>query len=579
MKVVSDKFKEVMNQVVRPTSQFQASLEMFDRSVSRDATVISSETMPYSTGVFDVAHEGDYATFERDFLEVGSKLRICPDNGYIKNGYVSSVACDENGVFQQIPIIEFTFTQPRQFIAMTYEFSLDYPTEIRVTYFLNGEEQGQFRSFPTGVNFVDSDNHIYECDRVTFEFLKLSEPHHRLRISKMVFGYEKIFNMDSVISVDHTLSVDPISSSLSQENLKLSVNNLDKDYNPDNPQGIWTYFTNGLPFSIRYGIRTDDAVEWVEAGRLVLSDAPTVDGTSASFEAIDVLSSLTDNYNKGVWNADGTNLYDLAVDVLEDAGVTDYILPDSLKNIVTMSPMPILPHKECLQIIANASECVLYTNAQGYIVIEKQIHDATPVDYHLDFEKMFEKPIVKKSELLKSVDVSVHSLKVSSEETEICKQEKVTVEDEKEIQIMYDCATDVKAYVIGGFLKSANYYAHTAFLKISATSDVTIIAKGYAITDDTSVVSTKVNDQGEVCPVDNPLITDTARAERVGKWVGEYLKSRNSYDMDVRQDFILDVNDVIRVRSNFEDDIPARVTKLQFKLPGQQGAVSLRRVK
>ena len=79
--------------------------------------------------------------------------------------------------------------------------------------------------------------------------------------------------------------------------------------------------------------------------------------------------------------------------------------------------------------------------------------------------------------------------------------------------------------------------------------------------------------------MDNPLITDAERAHSVGEWVATYLESRNSYDMNFRQDFTLDINDVVYIRSDFEDNIPARITKLQFKLPGQQGAVSVRRVK
>ena len=81
-----------------------------------------------------------------------------------------------------------------------------------------------------------------------------------------------------------------------------------------------------------------------------------------------------------------------------------------------------------------------------------------------------------------------------------------------------------------------------------------------------------------MCPLDNPLITNSDRAKRVGEWVAAYLVSRNTYEMNFRQDFALDINDVVYLRSDFEDNIPARITKLQFKLPGQQGAVSVRRV-
>ena len=579
MKVVSDKLKEVMNQNIRPTTRFQASLEMRDRSVESDATVTTSDATIFSTGVFDEAHEGDYVAFEKDFFRVGSNQRILPDAEYIKNGYVSSVMCDSEGVFQEIPVVEISMATTQSFVGMTYEFAYAYPTQIRVTYYLNGEQRGQFISAPTDVTFVDAENRLSEFDRIKFEFLSMSEPNCRLRIARMSFGYEKKFNMGDILSVNHNLSIDPISSSLPYEKLTLKVSNLDKDYNPDNPQGLWVYFTNGQPLSVRYGMEVDNEIEWVDVGKLYLSDAPTVDGNSASFEAVDTISTLTNEYYKGLWREGGVSLYDLAVDVLNDAGVTKYTLPDSLKSIITFAPMPIIPHRECLQMIANAGECILHTDPQGAVVIENQVHEETPLDYHLDFTKVFEKPIVKKTEKLKSVDVKVHSLHKTSEMTELCKQTGVSIGGMKEIQVMYDTATDVEATVVGGELVYATYYARTAFLQISAESTVDIMVNGYSIKDDASVFSTKVSDTGEVCPLDNPLITDTDRARSVGEWVAAYLESRNSYDMNFRQDFTLDINDVVYIRSDFEDNIPARITKLQFKLPGQQGAVSVRRVK
>lgn len=577
MKVVSDRFKEVMARNIRPTSQFQASLEMFDRSVESDATVTTSPQTAFATSIFDKVHEGDYAAFEEDFLRVGSEQRILPDAGYIKSGYVSSAKCNAEGVFEDIPTIGFSFEDARSFIAMTYEFSYDYPTEIRVTYYLNGEQQGQFVTEPIGTLFVDGDNHIGECDQITFEFLKMSAPNRRLRIARMVFGYEKKFDMKDIMSVNHTLSVDPISSSLPYEKLALKVSNFSKDYNPDNPRGVWEYFNNGQPLSIRYGLQTDDIIEWVEAGRLFLSDAPTVDANSATFEAVDRISTLTDVYYKGMWYEDGRTLYNLAVDVLTDAGVTEYELADSLKNITTLAPLPMVAHRECLQMIANAGGCVLYTDPQGRVVIKQESHNETPIDYHIDFTKVFEKPIVKKTEKLKSVNVKVHTLGVALEGSELCKTV-VLISDPETIQVTYDAATDVNATVDGGNLLSATYYARTAFLTIEGHGSVNITLTGKVIKDTAHDVSVAVNDSGEVCPLDNPLITRYDQAFSVGKWVGDYLNSRNCYEMNFRQDFTLDINDVVYIRSDFEDNIPARITKLQFKLPGQQGAVSVRRV-
>ena len=580
MKAVSQNYNEVMNQVVRPTSKFQASIEMIDRSVEGDATVTTSEATSFSSGVLDKVHECDYAIFDQDFIKVGSNLRILPtySYSYLKNGYVSSVICDENGVFQEVPIIEVQFGSVRNFIAMTYEFGMEYPTQIRVTYYLEGVEKGQFISTPNGVNFVDAVNHIGDCDKITFEFLSMSKPFYRVRVGRLIFGYEKKFEMSDLISTDHTMSIDPLSSSLPYEKLAIKVSNLNRDYNPDNPHGLWEFFQNGMPISIRYGINNGGATEWLEAGRLFLSDAPTVDGTTATFNAVDLLSTLTDDYYKGVWRPNGISLYDLAVEVLSDAGVVDYRLDESLKQITTVAPLPIIPHRECLQLIANVGECVLYTNTKGQIVIEKQILNEAPNDYYLDFSKMFNKPVVKKTEELKSVDVSVHTLTKEEALSELSKYSDIEIYGEQEVRVEYDTATDVEAVVEGGEILSATYYARTAILNIRADAMVNVVVKGHKIIDDTTIVSTKVSSRGEICPLENPLVTTDSKAKSLGEWVATYLSSRNTYETNFRQDFALDVNDVIRIRSEFEENIPARITKLRYKLPGQQGTISVRRV-
>lgn len=105
-----------------------------------------------------------------------------------------------------------------------------------------------------------------------------------------------------------------------------------------------------------------------------------------------------------------------------------------------------------------------------------------------------------------------------------------------------------------------------------------ITLTGIPLTEKQMTVSVSVNKTGESCPVDNPLITDRATALAVGEWVAKYYKNRNSYEVNFRQDFRLDPNDVIYIQSEFEEMIPARITKLQYSLPGQEGAISVRRL-
>jgi hypothetical protein len=64
------------------------------------------------------------------------------------------------------------------------------------------------------------------------------------------------------------------------------------------------------------------------------------------------------------------SLYDLAEEVLTDAGVEHYSIDGHLKDIYTKAALPIVTHRECLQIIANAGQCILYTDRRGYITLE-----------------------------------------------------------------------------------------------------------------------------------------------------------------------------------------------------------------
>lgn len=91
----------------------------------------------------------------------------------------------------------------------------------------------------------------------------------------------------------------------------------------------------------------------------------------ATIKAVDVLKFLSDDYYKGQYYEAGITLYDLAVLVLEDAGVAqeDYYLDTYLKKITVYNPLPNVRHKEALQIIANAGRCVLDYDRYGRIRI------------------------------------------------------------------------------------------------------------------------------------------------------------------------------------------------------------------
>ena len=743
MKQVSDAYKQTMDMLIRPTTQWRAMLNMSDSSIPSESTVTyTTPVESFSTGIFDPVHVYDYATLEQDFMQVGSNLHIVPASNPAANGYVGSAIGSAGGVFSTAPQFTVEFTESKRFSALSITFSIDYPTTVTINTYSSGTLVDSRILHPTGLQFTDEYPYAL-CDKVIISCNNLSAGSHRLRIQSVTFGAVKYFDTSNLISSKHTMEVDPISSSLPQNTLTLQLNNLDKSFDPDNPTSDWEYFENGQPLKIEYGVYINDEtdIEWLDGDMLFLSDTPVVDKTTVTFKASDRLSFLTDNYYKGVYNASGVTLYALAEAVFADAGVTDYEIDTALQQVKTVAPMPVLAHRECLQIIANAGRAVLYcdnhgiihlktehesyteittngqtaySNAQyalsgvediayatlgegamrvgdtrlriagsppyhkvgyvsskasgnnGYFTVEPVFtlkydtpitgrgisiefggvsginpmqvlveyylgttfvtdeywdepnpipaidHDATvgtydkvvitiyqiasagkpaggsglrPIitkindqqvgDYYLDFAVAYDVPTVSKGELLHAVNMSVHSYSEGTDTIDIYNDE-VEVSGTVKIYASYVPSTDISVSVTGATLVSHEEYAETAILELSGSGTASIQITGKPLQIKDSTVDTVINGRGSDCPVDNPLITDIATANAVAEWMGSYLNHRNTYTLEFREDFRLDVNDKIYVKSNFQDMIPTRVTKLQYNLPYSRGGIEVR---
>ena len=91
-----------------------------------------------------------------------------------------------------------------------------------------------------------------------------------------------------------------------------------------------------------------------------------------SFSASDRFEDLDGTYYQGTYRPEGITLYNLAVNVLEDAGVDSrtYWLDGYLRDVTVNNPLPPVPHREALQMIANAGRCILYQDRNGKICMK-----------------------------------------------------------------------------------------------------------------------------------------------------------------------------------------------------------------
>lgn len=567
MQKVSQEWKDNQKELLTSESFVELSLKLTDPDAYEDATAEHNGSVYFSDEADYVVSEVDknidpHATLERNLWVLDGSRKVIPINDYGENGYIGDIISAENRTFSQNPLISVifskVFTDLITGVSIVWSKVFDeYATDFIVTAY-NGDEVVASKTVTenTKANMMVKVD-IINYDRITIEVLKWSLPCRRARIEAVQIGAELIYAKGDIIEYSHSQSVDPISATLPMCKISFSINNIEDDFNPNNLGGLSKYLIERQEVKVRYGYKLNDDVEWIDAGTFYLSewDAPQ-NGVSAEFTARDLLEFMSGIYYYGEYNPNGTSLYDLAEKVLIDAklpldesGSVKWVIDTKLKNIRTTAPLPIDTHANCLQMIANAGECVIYQDRNGLLHIETMSYDET--DYSIDLFNSYSKSDISLSKPLKDVTVPCYSYSVETEPTELYKGN-VNIGGTLEVLVTYSgTATNVVATVTGGTLNSAKYYSNACVLNITATESVDILVTGNNLTSSSVSVVVESGIKGETVSVDNPLITSNDRAISVGRWVENYMKNRMTLTSDWRADPRLDALDIVNNENNY----------------------------
>ncbi|MEG0179263.1 MAG: hypothetical protein RR424_05930 [Oscillospiraceae bacterium] len=629
MQPTSPTYKREMEKAIRGQALVRIKMGIIDTDAAETAIptafdkVYFSDT--YSMIKINAVPNKTYATFERGRMKMDGKQIILPhlNSLLLSEGYISDSISNINGFYNTIPFISIMFTKTHTVPALSFVFDAstgDYASEIKIIAYRDQLNVFEKTYNPTNANWQASDE-IKDFNKLDIEFMRSSVPNRRARLQQITFGIGIVLNSKDIYSATQKTDVDTICRRLPTETLDFSLVNFNAItgngqylYNPDNPNGIWKYMEQHAPISLEYarkltgGLGWEDiysgsdgwaaleferwreiyeggTTEWINGGQYRLTAKPTVDGDKATFKAEGLLPSLTSTYYKGTYNAAGATLYDLAINVLNDAalpqlvGDVPYRLWEGLKLIKTTTPMPIKTHKECLQLIAHMGKCVLYTDRDGFI--QMQPVSTIKQDFAIDFKKSKTKPKVSKIPTLKSVTCNVYSYVAEATRSELYKGTHFMYGEES-VHIKFPEATDIEATVSVGRVWKQDLYAASADFIVSAGGNTEITITGRKLVKSTSAISINVlnaDENGATENLDNPLITDSTTAVNVAKWVRDYLVLRNTYEMDIRGAPELDVMDIVSAQSQFTQEFSARILKTETNYNGAlNGKVALKRL-
>lgn len=362
-------YKQSMASKLRNRSYMSVSIGVINQAAQSGAYVSGSQDATYSylsnfNKLFD-NYDADieYATLEQDFFKVNGSMLFPPRKG--NNEYIYNVGTISEPI-KGIIVIGFDNTYDIR--GMTIDFGEKYPVDFSIS---NGTKTTNFSD--NKESYFVTDEIFEQTEHLVIVPTKMSNENGRLRIHKIFMGVGIVFDNTKILRAEKTDYISPVSEELSTMDFSLEIENYNRLFDVENKTSAIHYLEIGQEVKARYGydVTGNGDITWIDGCTCLLADWESDDETM-SFSAKDRIDYLEEIYYGGKYRSDGISLYELAIDVLEDAGLDnrEYFIDEYLKTVIVQNPLPCVTHKECLQIIANAGRCKVYTDRQGVICIK-----------------------------------------------------------------------------------------------------------------------------------------------------------------------------------------------------------------
>ena len=528
MQTVSDNWKNAHTRTLLNESFVEVSIGIADPDALAAAKSQDNGAV-YISNTPQVVSEVDknivpYCTLEQNLWLLDGGRKAIPESDYGDCGYISDVLCDDTCVFSsKMPVISIDFgkqlfTNIIPGITITWgatygEFADNFIVKAYNGDTIVAEKEVIGNRSVKSLVVVDID----EYDLIIVQVKKWCLPNHRARVEEIFVGLDKVYGKSELFDYSHKQSVDPVSTSLPKVEIKFSIDNVEGEYNPYNANGLAKYLMERQEIKARYGLKLDDdSIEWIKGGTFYLSEwYAKQNGMTADFTARDLLEFMSAIYydtDYDVEDTEGRTLASLARAVLTKAelpknndGSDKWFIHGDLEQIKTRAPLPEDTLANCLQLIANAAECVLYQDRTGTLRIAPLKFDNT--DYEINSFNSYSKSEITLSKPIKQVIVKVYTYTKGDKGVESTTTEKIYPEEGS------------------------------------------------------------INAVGETITIDNPLITDVNRASSLGSWLATHLGHRMTLDSSWRADVRLDALDIVTNKNEYNTN-RVRMTDVEFKYNG-----------
>ena len=350
---------------------FRSSFGLVNQEAQAKASVAQGDDTYYSNNQNLFGEHTDdtiYATMEENFTRVDGSMFFLPRSNSSSRFYDTGIVSRRLLSDAQYEMVINLNTIVTDFKGLTINFGENYPVDFDIigdtnTVEFRDNDQAEFTT----------EEVFYQTTKIRIVFYTMKNPQSRLRVYSIRFGYGLVYYNDSVLDSKLETYVSPIGADVPQIDFSVTFKNYDRYFNVDNPNSAINYLETGQEMDIMYGYQLPDSdeIEWVKGQHLWCAEWES-DDNKAVIKCQDVFRNMDGEYMYGMYAANGKSYYQLATEILQDAGfeADQYYLDPRLKNLYSKNPMPRVKHKEALQIIANACRCTLSQSREGKIQIK-----------------------------------------------------------------------------------------------------------------------------------------------------------------------------------------------------------------
>ena len=418
MIAVSQGWKAEHDELLLPETFIKLTFGVTEPGLALESTTTATNEETFSetdkiTNTLDKEPE-KYATLEHNIWGLDGTFNYF-DETPVDPGYTTSLLSGVDGIFDSVPTITILFSAVRTTlipgITITWGTAFDeYATSFKITAY-NGSTVVFQKKVTDNTSVVSQIfTALQSYDKIVVEVYEWSLPNRRCRVTEVFLGIREFYTKSELMSYEHTESADLLSATLPKSEIIFSLDNSTGRWNPSNPSGFEQYLIERQEVTVKYGMRVDGAIEWIDGGTLWLSEWNTpANGIEATFTARDSLTFANDIYT-GVRK--GT-LYDIATAAFEQMGLpvlfdgsARYYMDESLKNLTTDFSVETTEYTiaDVLQMIAHMGCCVLYQDRIGKVRIEP--HNNTTTDYLINRFRSYAHPEISFSKPLRAVEVT-----------------------------------------------------------------------------------------------------------------------------------------------------------------------------